>query len=76
MFKLYISKWGKDHKNLTPEMRVMYNKDRADMRKVLEAYKAMDYAKAYKLASNLDTIVRDEIPDMVWDVLEAETNQV
>ena len=51
------------------EMKKMFTQDRRDLRKVLSSYKTGKWAKGGSLASNLDTAVREMIPDPIWDAL-------
>lgn len=43
--------------------------DVEDMKRVAKCIKAGNLSTAYRLAENLDTIVREEIPTEVWNYL-------
>lgn len=49
------------------DMRKMYTQDRKDLRRVHTLYKKGRWAEAGEFASHLDTAVRDEIPQSIWD---------
>lgn len=68
LFREYIKDW-KPPIPSTKERQELYETDRLQLKIVLERYKKKDIAGAYKLASSLDTIVRDQIPDCIWDDL-------
>jgi len=46
-----------------------YATDRKDMRAVLSACRKGDWIRAGDLAGHLDTILRDEIPQLLWDTM-------
>jgi hypothetical protein len=52
------------------DMRKCYTADRKDLRHVLLLYKKGKWAKAGEFASHLDTLVREMIPDPIWDVIQ------
>ncbi len=51
------------------EMLAMFASDRKDMRRVLSFYVKGEMAKAYEVASHMDTGARDYIPQRVWDAI-------
>jgi hypothetical protein len=51
------------------EDRQYFVQDRKDMRAVLSACRKGDWGRAAELAGSLDTILRDEIPDYLWDTM-------
>lgn len=51
------------------ETRDLYTKDRKDMRAVLSACRKGEWQKAAELTYHLDTILRDEIPKTLWDLM-------
>lgn len=53
-----------------PGMLKMYREDIKDLKKVRTLIKNKKYAEAYKKAWQMDTAVRECIPDMVWEFLE------
>jgi hypothetical protein len=53
-------------------MRKMFTRDRKNMRAVLSACRKGDWGRAAELAGHLDTIVRDEIPDYLWNVMNED----
>ena len=42
--------------------------DRKDLQKVLDLFKKGEFKKSFNAAWGLDTIVRDQIPDSVYDI--------
>lgn len=44
--------------------------DRVDLREVFSLFNKGLYTKALDRAMELDTIVRDSIPDEVWEIME------
>lgn len=66
-FVTAINNWRSDSKERS--WRSVYAADRAELRKVLSLCRKGALATAYNEACRLDTIVRDEIPQSVWDVL-------
>jgi len=51
------------------EMVEVHRKDRSDLSEILDLVKEGKYKEAGTNAGNLDTIVRDEIPQNVWDII-------
>jgi hypothetical protein len=51
-------------------MRRVYERDAADLRKVLELFRAGNFFGAYTAAWKLDSLPRDVIPQALWQVLE------
>lgn len=66
-FKKAIDAWECD--DAEPDMKKMYTKDRKDLRKVLTQFKNKKYVKAFNMACDLDTLVRDQIPDDVYELM-------
>lgn len=60
-------------KNWQPEkgddasMRACYTQDRKDLRKVLSLCKRGKWQEAIEFARGLDTLVREMIPNGIWD---------
>ena len=52
------------------EFGKMYTADRKQMTKVLNLLKEGKLKQAYNTAHRLDTILRDNIPDSVWKLLD------
>jgi hypothetical protein len=68
-FKSAISNW-KDP-NDDEVMEKVYRSDREDLKEVLELLQKGDFEKAWAKAQRLDTIVRDLIPDLAWNLMES-----
>jgi hypothetical protein len=49
--------------------RKIYTQYRNDMRAVLRACEKGDWNRASLLAGRLDTVLRDEIPQYLWDAM-------
>jgi hypothetical protein len=67
-FKHNIEHWrkmGLDSND--PELRDMYAKDTEDLKTVYNAYKQGRYDVARKFTQRLDTIVRDQIPQDIYN---------
>jgi len=60
---------GKPKWNLKPDPKYLRKTDWEDLAFVKEMYDEGNYETGLKFASNLDTIVRDEIPPEVWKKL-------
>ena len=67
-FDKRIKAWQPE-KGDNASMRKMFTEDRKDMRAVLSACRKGDWGRASYLAGHLDTIVRDEIPDYLWETM-------
>jgi hypothetical protein len=52
------------------DLRKCYAKDRKDLRHVLSLYKKGQWAKAGEFSSHLDTMVREMIPDPIWEAIQ------
>lgn len=65
-FKKSIQDW-KPSPSDQKEMREVYAQDRKDLMKVYKAYVKGDWEKAADEASDLDTVVRDVIPAVIYD---------
>lgn len=50
-------------------MLACYKKDRADMRKIVTMLKKGQFSEAGEAMWGLDTIVRDQIPNSVYDLV-------
>jgi len=61
-----VDSWRKDP---DPTMRKMARDDAADMKKIARMIETGNITKAKNAISILDTIVREEIPNDVWDGL-------
>ena len=68
-FNERIKAWKYDPKWYDPSSRAMFTKDRKDMRAVLSACRKGDWERAADLAGSMDTILRDEIPDYLWNLM-------
>lgn len=70
-----IGRYIKDaEKNIAEEdwgMAQCYASDAADLTKIMVEVDAGNQATAYRLADNLDTIVRENIPEDVWNWMRA-----
>lgn len=67
----YLKYWQvawKGEKEYLENLRISY-KDAADLFCIGQYLEEDNFEKARKLAWNLDTAVREEIPDDVWDYL-------
>lgn len=53
------------------EMRKCYTQDRKDLRRVLTLYKRGSWKQAADFADSLDTLVREMIPDPIWDSIQS-----
>lgn len=67
-FKAAINKW-RHCPNDDQEMIDCYKDDRGDLTLVLEMMKQGEYAQAWDRVADLDTIVRDQVPENVYDFL-------
>jgi len=56
-------------------MQRVYERDAADLRKVLELFRAGNFFGAYAAAWKLDSLPRDVIPQAFWQVLEKSGNK-
>jgi len=56
------------------EMKQVYAYDRIDLRKILSLIKAGDIKGAWDKAYDLDTVVRDVIPAIVYYYIKNEKN--
>lgn len=52
------------------DLRKCYTQDRRDLRRVQTLYKRGQWAKAGEFASGLDTLVREMIPDTIWESIQ------
>ena len=52
--------------------REAYKKDREDLNIILGLCQAGNYKVAFERVQSLDTVVRDQVPDSVWDFLLEE----
>jgi hypothetical protein len=69
-FDKRIKAWQPDKgRGATKDYAAMFTQDRKDMRAVLSACRKGDWGRAAELAGSLDTILRDEIPDYLWDTM-------
>ena len=71
-FKENIKDWiwkGNKKDDDYQEMVEVHTKDRADLTDVYNELEDEDYKMAFQLAYNLDTVVRDNIPTEIWDLL-------
>lgn len=66
-FQKSIRAWKNNFKD--KEMVACYKKDRKDLRKVLSLIKKGKYSQAGKLAWDVDTIVREQIPQKVYNII-------
>jgi len=67
-FEKAINEWTwEDNKN--SKMQKVYKKDREDLQAVYDLIVDGDNETAGRVASYLDTIVRDQIPNDVWGLL-------
>lgn len=48
-------------------LRKGYTQDRKDLRHVLSLYKKGEWQQAAEFSSSLDTMVREMIPDSIWN---------
>ena len=64
-----IAAW-KDNGEGDINLKKVYAQDRKDLREVLRCLKKGYLKTAYDRASFLDSIVRGQIPDSVWKILE------
>lgn len=71
-FKEAIKNWKSCNGDDDKEMTKMYVSDRKDLRKILKLFKKEKYKEAYDMAWNLDTIVREQIPSSVYEIIEME----
>lgn len=51
-------------------MRKCYTQDRKDLRRVLTLYKRGSWRQAGEFASHLDTMVREMVPDSIWQAIQ------
>jgi len=51
------------------EMVAVHVVDRAQLNQILVLFKNKKYKEAYQKAWQLDTLVREQIPKSVWDIL-------
>lgn len=56
------------------DLRKSYTQDRKDLRRVQTLYKKGRWAEAGEFSSHLDTMVREMIPDPIWDVIQDAYN--
>jgi len=68
-FDAAIEAWRLSTFNRDAGLAKAFTADRRAMKKVRGIYAKGDMVKAYEAASRLDTIVRDQIPDCVWNDL-------
>jgi iron-sulfur cluster repair protein YtfE (RIC family) len=55
------------HHDDDKEMIKMYKNDKADLQRVLDAYKSGDWKRAYRTAENMDTAARDHIHSGIFN---------
>jgi hypothetical protein len=72
---MYLNKWTKFfYKNQWEEDDIeRIHKDAADLSMIGQYMIEGNFDAAYALASDVDTLVRDEIPCSVWNYLEKYT---
>jgi hypothetical protein len=70
-----IANWEQNGKECSDaDLAEAYQSDVRDLWKVHAAMKKGDLALAAKIAFDLDTIVREQIPNSVYELLERELN--
>jgi len=67
-FQQRIKNWKPGHGGNKDE-KSFYAQDRKSMRSVLSECRKGDWKKACDLAESLDTALRDEIPQLLWDAM-------
>lgn len=68
-WKFNPSKFPKDERD---QMKECYADDRAVLRQFAAAYLRGDFGSAYRKAYNMDTILRDMIPQDIWNTITNE----
>jgi hypothetical protein len=71
-FKRSIIKWT----GLNSAMKHVYAKDRKDLREVYNLLRQKEFEKAKEKAYWLDTIVRDQIPEDVYNFMDNITDEI
>lgn len=66
-FESAIKRWKDENED--PEMLNVYSEDRLALTNILEALRENNNKKAWELIENLDTIVRDQVPEAIYDIL-------
>jgi hypothetical protein len=64
-FKKSIKSWKCDYKDVN--LNKAYTKDRKELRKVYNLIKIGKITEAGEIATYLDTIVRDQIPSVIYN---------
>jgi hypothetical protein len=62
-------KWNKGDYGDPKSMKKVYASDRKNLNSFYTLIEKGDYCKAGRYASNLDTIIRDIIPDDIYDII-------
>ena len=69
-FEMKIANWKADGVNKKDKKMIeAYSKDRQDLQKVLGYIKKGKYSQAGAYAYNLDTIVREQIPTEIYNII-------
>ena len=68
-FDAAIEAWRLPTYNRDTKLSKTFTADRRAMKKVRGIYAKGDMVKAYEAASRLDTILRDHLPECVWNDL-------
>jgi hypothetical protein len=71
-FSDQIRRWENRANGCERYLALVYKEDAMDLWKVHALMKSGEYRKAKRVASSLDTIVREQIPDEAWDFLESK----
>ena len=71
-FEKAIDAWKDD--TADAHMKKAYAADRKGLKNVLNLFKKGKLKEAYQVAWDLDTIVRDQIPDKVWKIWDEAEN--
>ena len=69
-FESEIKDWCEDAEETDPEMIKAYEDDREDLEYIRDLMVEGDYDYAAQRAGDLDTVVRDQIPEAIWDFLQ------
>jgi hypothetical protein len=67
-FEMVIQEWGHSDE-VDPDLAITYKKDKIELHKVLNRLKKGDIKGAKKLIDDMDTIVRDVIPESLYNKL-------
>jgi hypothetical protein len=57
-------------KKIHPDMRHLYMRDFADLRHIYELIELGTFAEAWSRSAKLDTAVREEIPNVIWEYMK------